>query len=56
MAGATTWWKAYKEVFQKETIAQLLFGLHKKYGEIEEMVNDGIPNKMSRRSRSNRSE
>ena len=34
MAGATTWWKAYKEVYQKETLARSLFDLHEKYGEI----------------------
>ncbi|KZF24030.1 cytochrome P450 [Xylona heveae TC161] len=34
MAGATSWWKAYKEVFQQETLAQLLFDLHRKHGDI----------------------
>ncbi len=36
MAGATTWWKAYKEVFQQETLAKLLFGYHEKHGKIEQ--------------------
>ena len=35
MAGATTWWKAYKEVYQKATLARLLFDLHEKYGDFE---------------------
>jgi len=34
MAGATSWWKAYKEVVKQETLAQLLFDLHAKYGDI----------------------
>ena len=34
MAGATSWWRAYKEVFQRVTMAQLLFELHQEYGEI----------------------
>lgn len=34
MAGATSWWRAYKEVFQQVTMAQLLFDLHGEYGEI----------------------
>ncbi|WEW61946.1 hypothetical protein PRK78_007446 [Emydomyces testavorans] len=34
MAAATKWWRAYKEVYQQETLAQLLFDLHRKYGEI----------------------
>ncbi|KAI4219277.1 MAG: hypothetical protein L6R40_008728, partial [Gallowayella cf. fulva] len=33
MAGATSWWRAYKEVLQQETMAQLLFHLHQQYGE-----------------------
>lgn len=33
MAGATSGWKAYKEVIKQETLAQELFGLHEKYGE-----------------------
>lgn len=41
IAGATTWWKAYKEVFQQETLAKLLFGYHEKHGKIKEaMPND----------------
>ncbi|CAI7604649.1 unnamed protein product [Penicillium manginii] len=34
MAGATSSWKAYKEVIKQETLAQELFDLHAKYGEI----------------------
>lgn len=33
MAGATSSWKAYKEVIKQETLAQELFDLHAKYGE-----------------------
>lgn len=33
LAGATSSWKAYKEVIKKETLAQELFTLHEKYGE-----------------------
>jgi hypothetical protein len=32
MAGATSSWKAYKEVIKKESAVHELFGLHKKYG------------------------
>ncbi|KAL3478163.1 cytochrome P450 [Aspergillus californicus] len=32
MAGATYWWKAYKEVIQQQTIARELFVLHQQYG------------------------
>lgn len=32
MAGATSGWKAYKEVIKQETLAQELFDLHAKYG------------------------
>ncbi|KAE8354717.1 cytochrome P450 [Aspergillus coremiiformis] len=34
MAAATTWWRAYKEVYKQETLAQVLFGLHEQYGHI----------------------
>ncbi|KAF5864081.1 hypothetical protein ETB97_008486 [Aspergillus alliaceus] len=34
IAAATTWWRAYKEVYKQETIAKLLFDLHEKYGDI----------------------
>ncbi|KAI0123214.1 cytochrome P450 [Xylariales sp. AK1849] len=34
VAGATTWWKAYQEVWQKKTLAVELFELHSKYGDI----------------------
>ncbi|CAI7647033.1 unnamed protein product [Penicillium pancosmium] len=34
MAGATSGWKAYKEVIKQETLALELFDLHAKYGEI----------------------
>ncbi|GAB7357362.1 hypothetical protein MBLNU459_g8308t1 [Dothideomycetes sp. NU459] len=34
LAGATSGWKAYKEVIKQETLAQELFALHEKYGEI----------------------
>lgn len=33
MAGATSGWKAYKEVIKQETLALELFDLHAKYGE-----------------------
>lgn len=33
MAGATSGWKAYKEVIKQETLAQELFDLHARYGE-----------------------
>lgn len=33
MAGATSGWKAYKEVIKQETLAIELFDLHEKYGE-----------------------
>lgn len=36
MAGATTWWKAYKEVFRQETLAKILFGYHEKHGKFEQ--------------------
>lgn len=55
MAGATTWWKAYKEVFQQETVAQLLFDLHRKHGEIEKAMLMVYPDPLCRRSCSNRS-
>jgi hypothetical protein len=32
LAGATSGWKAYKEVIKGETLAQELFHLHRKYG------------------------
>lgn len=32
MAGATSSWKAYKEVIKQETLAQELFILHERYG------------------------
>lgn len=32
MAGATSAWRAYKEVIKQETLAQELFVLHEKYG------------------------
>lgn len=35
MAGATSGWKAYKEVIKKETLAQELFVLHEKYGTMQ---------------------
>ena len=35
MAAVTTWWKSYKEAFQQETLARLLFDLHEKHGEFE---------------------
>jgi hypothetical protein len=34
MAGATSLWRTYKEVIKKETLAQELFELYKRYGEI----------------------
>ncbi|KAF7713894.1 Cytochrome P450 monooxygenase [Penicillium ucsense] len=34
LAGATSSWKAYKEVIKKQTLAQELFALHEKYGNI----------------------
>lgn len=34
LAGATSGWKAYKEVIKGETLAQELFDLHRRYGEI----------------------
>jgi cytochrome P450 len=34
MAGATSLWRTYKEVIKKETLAQELFELHKRYGDI----------------------
>ncbi|KAK5987017.1 Cytochrome P450 monooxygenase [Cladobotryum mycophilum] len=34
MAGATLWWKAYKEVFLHQTLATELFDLHEKHGDI----------------------
>lgn len=34
LAGATSGWKAYKEVIKQETIAQELFDLHKRYGKV----------------------
>ncbi|OAA69792.1 Cytochrome P450 [Cordyceps fumosorosea ARSEF 2679] len=34
MAGATSGWKAYKEVIKQQTLARELFSLHEKYGEI----------------------
>ncbi|BDD59948.1 hypothetical protein MPDQ_000759 [Monascus purpureus] len=33
-AAATSWWKAYKEVWKKETLAQELFRLHATYGDV----------------------
>lgn len=32
MAGATSSWKAYKEVIKQESAVHELFALHKKYG------------------------
>ncbi|KAK2751679.1 hypothetical protein CKAH01_17841 [Colletotrichum kahawae] len=34
LAGATSLWKGYKEVIKQETLAQELFKLHEKYGDI----------------------
>ncbi|KAM4058611.1 cytochrome p450 [Hirsutella rhossiliensis] len=34
LAGATSGWKAYKEVIKRETLAQELFDLHRRYGDI----------------------
>ena len=34
LAGATSLWRTYKEVVKKETLAQELFVLHQKYGDI----------------------
>jgi hypothetical protein len=34
MAGATSGWRVYKEVIKQETLAQELFVLHERYGEI----------------------
>ncbi|KAK3337802.1 cytochrome P450 [Cercophora scortea] len=34
LAGAMSWWKVWKEVVMKETLAQELFILHNKYGDI----------------------
>lgn len=39
MAGATSSWKAYKEVIKQETLAQELFVLHEKYGMIKSKAN-----------------
>jgi hypothetical protein len=38
LAAATTWWKAYKEVYRQETLAQVLFELHEKHGEDVSLV------------------
>lgn len=32
LAGASSWWKVYKEVVKQETMANLLFDLHRQYG------------------------
>lgn len=37
LAGATSGWKAYKEVIKQETLAQELFDLHSKYGKVEKL-------------------
>jgi hypothetical protein len=55
MAGATTWWKAYKEVFQQKTLALLLFDLHEKHGDIEKSMLMKCPNAFCRRDCANRS-
>lgn len=34
LAGATSGWKAYKEVIKRETLAQELFDLHRRYGNV----------------------
>ena len=34
MAGATSGWRAFKEVIKQETLAHELFVLHERYGEI----------------------
>ncbi|EFR03752.1 averantin oxidoreductase [Nannizzia gypsea CBS 118893] len=34
LAGATSGWRAYKEVIKQETLAKELFGLHRRYGDI----------------------
>lgn len=34
IAGATSLWRAYKEVILKETLAQELFDLHRKHGRL----------------------
>jgi hypothetical protein len=39
MAGATSGWKAYKEVIKQETLAIELFDLHEKYGETNRESN-----------------
>lgn len=42
MAGATSLWRTYKEVVKKETLAQELFDLHKKYGDIVRIAPDEL--------------
>ena len=42
MAGATSWWRAYKEVFQQVTMAQLLFDLHQEYGKMMKLRRRSI--------------
>jgi hypothetical protein len=37
-AGATTWWKTYIEVVKQESMVDVLFDLHKKYGEQKDSV------------------
>ncbi|KAJ0423592.1 cytochrome P450 [Aspergillus carlsbadensis] len=34
MAGATSWWRAYREVIKHQDLAQELFGLHERYGDV----------------------
>ncbi|EQL00830.1 averantin oxidoreductase [Ophiocordyceps sinensis CO18] len=34
LAGATSYWRAYKEVIKRETLAQELFHLHQQYGDV----------------------
>lgn len=34
MAGATTWWRAYIEVYRGESLTHKLFDLHEQYGDV----------------------
>jgi len=34
LAGATTWWKTYIEVVKQQSMVDVLFELHKKYGNV----------------------
>ena len=44
LAGATSGWRAYREVIKQETLARELFALHEKYGKVklEMRLNDFI--------------